>query len=283
MPTLSQVYTSVKDSLYPLQQAGKAAEGKGATITTTENPYLMARLTRRWARKAEQYHLKYRPFQYDPKQGAVFSGKSLKAILEPIEKAGKTELLDTYLVAKRALHDPRIQEGFGGILSMRDFRQTVQELEPEFKETAEDLYQYSDQPLTFLTDSGRISEETAEAIRSKNLFYVPFYRIMDWEAPLGGLSSKRFSNLFNPVKRLKGSSRDIYSPTESLVYNTFVTINAAERNRVGNALRRLAGKLGMGAIVEQIPPRIKPVQMTAAEALKSLTSGISDIRWKSGL
>ncbi|MFP4086644.1 MAG: LPD38 domain-containing protein [Desulfobacteraceae bacterium] len=275
MPTMSRVYTTVKDALHPLRQAVKAAEKKGATVTTTENPYLMARLTRGWARKAEQY-LKYQPFQYDPQKGVEFSGKSLSSILKPIEKAGKTELLDTYLIAKRALHDPRIQEGFSGILSVNDFRQTVKELEPEFKETAEDLYEYSDQLLTFLTDSGRISDKTAEAIRSKNLFYAPLYRVMDWEAPLGGLSSKRFSNLFNPVKRLKGSSRDIYSPTESLVYNTFVTINAAERNRVGNALRKLADKPGMGAVIERIPARMKPVQMSMGEALKSLTSGISD-------
>ena len=274
LPTMNEVYTRVKDSIYPLREAVKAAEKiTGGPLATSEDPYIMARLTRGWARKAEQY-LKYGTFQYDEAQGAKFTGKSLREVLKPIEARGERELLDTYLVAKRAASDPRILKGFKGILSIEDFRQTIKELEPRFKDTAEALYKYSDELLTYLTDSGRINQETANAIRSKNLFYAPFYRVMDWEAPLGGLSSRKFSTVFNPIKKLKGSSRDIYSPTESLLYNTFTTINAAERNRVGNALMKLAEKPGMGAIIEKVPPPMKAIKMTKDEALKSLTKGM---------
>ncbi len=276
LPTMEEVYTHVKDSLYPLQQAIKIAEKKGHTFKYSENPYIMARLTRGWARKAEQF-IKYRPFQYDARTGVQFKGKSLRSILEPIEKTGDMELFDTYLIAKRAVNDPRILEGFEGILSKEDFQQTIKELEPKFKDAAEDLYEYSNELLDFLTDSGRISPEMGQTIKEENLFYVPFYRIMDWEAPMGGLSSRNFSEVTNPIKRLRGSSRDIYSPTESFLYNTYVTINAAERNRVGNALMRLADKKGMGEIIEQIPPPMKPVKMTIEEAMKSLTKDMEPV------
>jgi hypothetical protein len=278
LPTLNEIYTTGKDNLYPLQLAMKAAKKKGIELKTSENAYLMARLTRGWARKGEQY-LKFQPFQYDPVTGVKFTGKSLREILRPHEQKGEIELLDTYLIAKRAESDPRILKGFEGILSKDDFRQVIKELEPRFEKTAKAFYEYSDNLLTYLVDSGRISKETADAIRSKNLFYAPFYRVMDVESPLGGLSSKKFSNVINPIKKLKGSSRDIYSPTESMVYNTYTIINAAERNRVGNALIRLADKPGMGEIIEKVPFPLKPVKMSKDEALRSLTREMNpDVR-----
>lgn len=276
MPTLSEVYTNLKDSLYPIQQVVKTAEKKGYVFQQSDNPYVMARLTRGWARKAEQY-LKYGTYQYDPQQGMKITGKSLQEILKPVENDGNLELLDTYLIAKRAANDPRILKGFGGILSKQDFEQTIRELEPKFKKTADELYNYSNELLNFLVDSGRIGSEAANAMRENNLFYAPMYRVMDYEAPMGGLSSKRFSSVINPIKKLKGSSRDIYSPTESLLYNTVVSINAAERNRVGKAFMRLADKPGMGEVIEKIPAPMKPVKMTKAEAIKNLTKDLDPI------
>lgn len=279
MPSMNQVYATVKDALYPLKQATDIAKELrgGRELDPSKDPYVMARLTRGWARVAEQF-LKYQPFRYDPKQGAVFYEDvlPLNEILRPIDEAGELDLLDTYLVAKRASHDERIVKGFKGILTQEDFNQVVAELEPRFKEVAERLYKYSDALLTFLVDSGRISTNLADAIRKANLFYAPLYRVLDWEPPMGGLSSRNFSKLFNPIKRLKGSPRDIYSPTESLVYNTYVMVNIAQRNRVGNALIELSKIPGMGRIIEQIPPRIKPVKMTTQEALDSMVRGIED-------
>jgi len=269
--TWNEIYTWMKDSLRPLQVISQRIEQKGVKLKPQEDPFVLATLLRGWTRKANQY-LQWGTFQIKPDaaQGVEFTGPSLAEIIEPVERAGRRELLDAYLISKRALADDRILKGFEGIISKADFEQTVKELEPEFKDTAKQLYDYSDELLTYLTDSGRISQELADRIREKNLFYAPLYRVMDAEVPLPGTGKKQIGNLFNPIKRLKGSSREIYSPSESLLYNTYAMMNAAERNRIGEALIKIADKEGMGDIIEKIPFPMKPENVPLEQIQKQL-------------
>ena len=275
-PTLTEMYTKIKDALYPIQQAVDIIErSSGKKLDIEDNAYLMARLTRGWSRKAEQY-LKYGTFQYDSEKGIQITGKGLLETLIPIDKAGEIDMLDTYLIAKRAASDPRIRKGFSGILSRDDFETVVKELEPKFGEVAQEIYRYSNELLTFLVNSGRMSEGTAKIIRDKNLFYAPLYRLMDNESMMGGLSSKKFSQLFNPVKKLKGSSRDILSPTESLLYNTFTMINVAERNRVGKAFIAMSKLPGVGKIIERVPPPMQVSKVPGKEALEQILNSMGN-------
>ena len=260
LPTINQLYTMIVDELRPLENLKRIAEEKrGAPLSPTDDPFTLAWMTRGWTRKAENF-LKYGTFQLTP-EGVKFTGPPLKEILKPIEDAGERHLLDRYLVAKRALSDPRILEGFKGIIEKGDFQQTVKELEGKFKDVAEKLYTYQDELLEYLVNAGRISDQTRNAIKEKNLFYAPFYRLMDVDEPALGMSRKKFGNLFQPIKKLKGSARPIISPTENIIKNTFAIINAAERNRVGESLIKLSQIEGIGQWIEKLPVRIKPVMI----------------------
>lgn len=275
--TFNEIYTHLVDELRPLQQIRDiAVERRGKEFAPSEDPFTLAWLIRGWARKSEQY-IKYGTFQVKA-EGIEFTGDSLKDILAPIEKKGLMDMLDIYLVSKRAESDPRILKGFEKILSEADFKQAVKDLEPIFKETAEKLYKYSDELLTYLTDAGRISQEVANKIRSKNLFYAPLYRVIDSESPLTGMSRKKYGSLFSPIKRLRGSSRDIYSPTENILYNTYTMINIAERNRVGEALFNLTKIQGMGDIIERVPVPVKPVKFQTKEALAQLAKYFENLQ-----
>jgi len=273
-PTMGKIYTEIKDSLYPVKKVVDIAKKQGGEIAFKDDPYIVSRLLRGWARKAEQF-IKHRSFQYDESapDGVEFTGDGLISILAPIERKGKTKQLDTYLFAKRALNDSRIQKGFDRILSVNDFKQTVKELEPEFKETAEKLYKYNDQLLSYLVDAGRIGEETAKGIRAKNLFYAPLYRLIEQEASGAQGLGRSANNVFNPIKKLKGSSRDIISPTENILKNTYAIINAAERNRLGNALMKLSKIEGMGKYIEKVPFPMRPTRILK-EDIARLLSGI---------
>jgi hypothetical protein len=274
-PSLNKIYTELKDELYPIKQVVDIARKGGAKLAPSTDPYLVARMFRGWPRKAEQW-LKIRPFQYTEKPGATieglnikeiksvsqkqaveFVGESLVDILEPVEQAGSRHLLDAYLVAKRAVNDQRILRGFDRVLNVKDFKQTVKELESQFEPYAKRLYDYQNQLLEYLVESGRISQELSKTIRSKNLFYVPFNRLIEHSAEFGSLG-KRFGNVPSPIKRLKGSSRDIISPTENIMKNTYIMINAAERNRVGSALLKLSQVKGMGKYIERVPFPLTP-------------------------
>lgn len=279
--TLDEAYSNMVDETLPIRRVTEVAEGKlGKPLAPSKNPATLAEMTRGWTRKAEQY-LKWGQFQIKS-DGVKFIGPSLRDILAPVQKAGERELLDAYLVAKRAASDQRILKGFEHILSKGDFEQTVKELEPRFKKVAEQLYQYNDNLLRYLVDSGRMSEKVYNAVKENNLFYAPFYRVMDTDPSTGGLSRRKLAELPEGVKRLKGSSRDIYSPTQNIMQNTYAMINLAERARVGEALIGLSKIEGMGPYIEKLPLAMKPVQMSTPEAIRSALQqmGISKSDWE---
>jgi hypothetical protein len=279
--TLNDLYANMVDEIAPIGRLAEAAEKlKGRKLRPSENPYMLAWMTRGWARKAEQY-LKWGQFKINADintHGVVeFVGPSLRDILRPVEQRGERHLLDALLVAKRAVADERILKGFDGVLSRGDFEQTIKELEPRFKDVAEQLYQYSDNLLRYVVDAGRMSEKTYDAIKEKNLFYAPLYRVMDTDPSVSGLSKRKFAELPEATKRLKGSSRDIYSPTQNIMQNTFAMINLAERARIGGALIRISEIEGMGKFIEKLPVKLKPQKMGEIEALSRMIDRLDSI------
>jgi hypothetical protein len=262
--TLKELYRETVDDLFPMKDARKKVEKKlGHQLKATENFELMARMFRGWPRQAMQF-LQHQTFRLTP-QGVQFTGPGLAKILEKVENNGDLKLLDTLLFAKRAANDPRLIEGFKGIIDKADFEQTIKDLEPRFQKELEQIYQYSDQVLQFLVDSERMNQDVANAIRARNLFYAPLYRVMDSSIDIGPKAGGTFGNLFNPIKKLKGSSRDVYSPVENLIYNTFTFINIGARNRVGKALIDISKQDGMGWLIEKVPQNKIPVKINAGE------------------
>ncbi len=268
IPTFNEIYTALVDELHPIKVVVDAAAKKlGRKLPDRINAHLIAWLNRGWARKAEQF-AKWGTFKVTEQVGYERTGPSLREILEPIEKAGQRKMLDWYLVAKRAVNDPRILKGFEGVYSEDDFQYSVDELEPLFSATAKKLYEYNESLLRYLVDSGRISEDSYKSIKERNLFYTPLYRVIDVDSPAKGLSKKKFGSVPNPIKKLTGSSRDIISPTENILFNTYAMINAAERNKVGEALIEISKIDGMGEFLEKLPPALQSVKIGTDEALE---------------
>ena len=269
-PTLNDVYRAVVDELNPLKEAKKIVEAaKGGKLRPQDDFFTLAWLTRGWARKAEQY-LKWGTFQHDAAQGVKFTGKAFEEIVKPIEKAGHMQILDAYLLAKRASNDPRLIEKYKHQLPEEVLRNGAADIEaryPAIKQAADELYKYNDQLLDYLVDSGRIAQETANAVRQKNLFYAPFYRVLDSQSSPSGLAKNRFANLTNPVKKLsQKAAGDIYSPVENILYNTYAIINAAERNRIGAAIIKAEKEVpGIGGLVERLPVDMKPFTVKPEE------------------
>lgn len=285
--TLNGLYRAVIDEFRPFQALKAQAEkSAGRKLEADEDPYLAAWLTRGWVGKAEHY-LKRGAFQMDKEGGYRTTGPSLRDILRPIHRAGLMDILDAYLVARRAAHDERIRKGFEGIMPGRIWGDAAQEIEaahPEVREAADKLHAYCDELLTYLVNSGRIAPEAAAAMRQGNLFYAPLYRVMESEAgaTAQAMSGKRFGGLFNPVKRLKGSSRDIHSPVENILKNTYALINVAERNRVGEALLKAAEIPGMGRFLEVKPVNLQVDKVDVAGALGQLARWIKGAEGKFG-
>lgn len=247
-------YVKVKwfDDKAPLLRVVEQLEREsGKKIDFANNPYYLARLFPGWVGRAEAF-VEHGTFDYNTLQD---TGKSLKAILQPVENLDE---LRAYLVSKRALEiakrDPT--KDMSGIRPDAAL-QTVKELEGKYKGVAEELYNYQNALLKYQLDGGLISEETYLKVLKSNKSRVPFYRVME-DGKDYALGSRVLSGK-QVLKRLKGSSRTIIDPLESIIKDTYETINAVERNRVGQALANLAEMEGAGKFVFRIDNPVKTV------------------------
>lgn len=291
IPTLNQLYTYIWDQIHPLRKIGERYKKlKGTSPLLKDDPFYIAWLNRGWPRIAEQF-IKWGTFQYSEAEGANFTGPSYHDILFDHEQAGERRLIDIYTIAKRAIADPRVRRGFEPDFTMDDWQAIVDELGPRFEETTQKLQFYSEQLMEFITKAGVISPEVKRMILEKNLQYTPLHRVMDTGEQMSGGLGRKFGNIPSPIYTLKGSARDVYSPTESLIYNTYALINAAMRNRVGMAMYKLTQEVGLGdmlkvyqlegmaELAEKVPFKIKPIKMTTDEALRAIANNL-DVSYK---
>lgn len=194
-------------------------------------------------------------------------GKSLREVFAPVNK--RLDDFRDYAVALRAqeLHGRGLETG----LVPADVAAVLEELDsPLFRTAFEDLQTWNRHLLTYLKDAGVISREAFDGVLANNKAYLPFYRVMD-DAPQGGITyrSGRFGYLNSPVKRIKGSGREIIDPFESLVKNAQLYTHIAQRQQVSNALAALAKEKGAGVWIEKVPaPMVKKAGVTAEQMLE---------------
>lgn len=241
---LNDVYTKVIDELNPLKDLVEEVERQtGEKIAFDDNPYMQAWLARGWVGKAETLI----------EHGAPEHGiKSLKDILKGIGEKEHKEF-SAYLVA---LHDLDLHKNKQK--ATFDYTEDASVLgkhagNERFKKAAVAIYKYQDYMLQMLVKEGMLTAKAYHTMRKMYPHYIPFFRDMSDAGMQSFLSGgKGFVDVSSPVKRFKGSTRDIIDPLESIVKNTFQFYNAVERNHVGRTFAKLADKNGVGQIVERV-------------------------------
>lgn len=241
---LNDVYTKAVDELNPLKDLVEEVERQtGEKIAFDDNPYMQAWLARGWVGKAETLI----------EHGAPEHGiKSLKDILKGIGEKEHKEF-SAYLVA---LHDLDLHKN----KQKATFEYTEDAAvlgkhagNERFQKAAVAIYKYQDYMLQMLVKEGMLTAKAYHAMRKMYPHYIPFFRDMSDAGMQSFLSGgKGFVDVSSPVKRFKGSTRDIIDPLESIVKNTFQFYNAVERNHVGRTFAKLADKNGVGQIVERV-------------------------------
>lgn len=241
---LNDVYTKVIDELNPLKDLVEEVERQtGEKIAFDDNPYMQAWLARGWVGKAETLI----------EHGAPEHGiKSLKDILKGIGEKEHKEF-SAYLVA---LHDLDLHKNKQK--ATFDYTEDAAVLgkhagNERFQKAAAAIYKYQDYMLRVLVKEGMLTAKAYHTMRKMYPHYIPFFRDMSDAGMQSFLSGgKGFVDVSSPVKRFKGSTRDIIDPLESIVKNTFQFYNAVERNHVGRTFAKLADKNGVGQIVERV-------------------------------
>lgn len=204
-------YTQAVDDLHPL----KAVDAEA---------YDLARLSRGQFGKAEHF-LEYGTFDFNTYKT---TGKPLAEILAPV----KDDLtgLRTYLASKRAVEIEASGRKSG--MDLDAAQQVIAAGDGKYGKMAAEIVDYQRATLKYLKDSGVLSDGAFTAMTEAGKNYIPFYRMMGEGEKGGGGAGKGFGP-GNPLKKLKGSERDIIDPLESIIKNTYAYVSIAERNAVG--------------------------------------------------
>lgn len=252
------------DDKNPIKYAVEQVEKRsGVKLSLQDNAYFLSRMFPGWTGKAEAF-LQNKPFSYSTLRD-IDGVKSLKEIVQSVKNWDE---FTAYLTAARALE--LNARGIETGIDMFAAKATERQLKKKYKALADDLYKYQDSLLQYQKDSGLISMEDYAAIKEANKKYVPFQRVIE-KGTGAALGSKRLSAK-QTIRGIKGSTRDIINPLESIIKNTFETINAVERNRVGQAIAKLSTLDKSGLFVEKLPapkeivPLSKGINNDTAEA-----------------
>lgn len=254
--SLHTLYTDMIDRLHPIAMARDIASAAGGKISAAQDPYRMARLYSGVVGKAE-HMLEFGTFDFKTGKN---NGAGLREILEPVRN--DLDGLRAYLVSERSIE----LEG-RGITSGIDIaaaRHVVASGAGQYGQIAKDLHAYQDRVTQYLRDSGVLSAEGYRAMRAANQAYIPFFRVMD---DAGGGIGKGLRT-WNPVKRIKGSERDIIDPLESIIKNTFLFTSLADRNAVGDAYVKMAAHAP--ELAQKVPATMHPIDVSVPELQRFL-------------
>ena len=264
--TWDTLYTNFVDRLYPLKKATDIlAEGK--ELPADMNPYTLAR-TFAGAKGKATHFIERSPFTYGTWENV---GKPLAETLRAVDNLDEFR---AFLVSRRGLELE--SRGIKSGIRPEAMRATAERLGEKYEPLARELDEYQNHVVNYLVDSGMLSAETAAAMREMNQNYVPFFRVM--ENAGGFLGSGKSLTGRNPIRRIKGSGRDIIDPLESIIKNTYAMIEAAEKNGIGRALTDLASKTdGAGWLVEKLPTPKAAVQVRAEDVSKAFIDSLGPI------
>jgi hypothetical protein len=174
----------------------------------------------------------YREGPFDPETRKVI-GPALDPILKKIGDNPKE--FEAYAVAKRA-----IEKGGQGLKTGVDLKRAnsvVAELGSRWGQTFKELQTF--QSAMLRTAKHLIGEEGIRKIEEANKDYIPWYRAMDPQTQLGDVFATGGGlRVKDPLEKFKGSERQIVSPLDSVLKNTIMLVDLAEKNEALRAMKR---------------------------------------------
>ncbi len=223
--TWSRLYTNIVERFFPVWQTVRGAGG--GDLGAADHAGKLASLYSGVWGKAD-HMLNYGTFDFGTYKN---NGAGLKEILAPVKD--DLDGFRAFAASARALELERrgVKTGF----DMDAAKVVAAHGIDRYMPVLNGLMDYQGRVAAYLRDSGVLSQKGYEAMLEANKLYVPFYRVMG--DPLRGPGTGGATlQPANPLKRIKGSEREIVDPLESIVRNTYLYTQMAERNAVVGAL-----------------------------------------------
>lgn len=256
LTSTSELYTNFVDKLDPINQATKQLEG-ATKLLAEDNPYVLARTSVDAPAKAKHFFengvLDYKTLEN--------KGGSLKSVLESVENV---EVLEAYMISKRVVE--KSAQGLSTGFDVASAQKVVGEHAAKYEKAAQQVTEFSNKVLEYVSDAGIISKDKLEVMKTANKDYVPFKRIMDADGEAGGKRQGKAGSL----KEFKGSERDIQSPVLSIVENTVELLKMAENNRPKEALVKLAESIEGQDLIKRVKSPVEEISVSKEQVAKQL-------------
>jgi hypothetical protein len=287
--TFYQKYVNRNQSLTDITAEAKA---KGMVVRPGEDPGLLAQAYLGIGPRVQEI-LDRNTFKMNPDGSVTITGEGLKPILDDFSKEAKTKDADedlvTFLIANRYIKDlqrPKAEWDPSFIASSEQtadsraelarLAQKYKDLAP-FEKAAQRLYGFQKRVLHLQVDAGNMSQELYDKILGLNPNYVPFDRILGEEEPGAGGTPKNkapFTGARSFTKRIRGSEKEIYDPIESIIKNTYRSVDVATRNQVARSLAKLS---------DILPDKLSPVDIPMIPVAKIQHKAAVDLEFMTKL
>ena len=127
---------------------------------------------------------------------------------------------------------------------------------PKWIEAQKELVKYNQALLKMLEDSGIISHDLYYDLVHRYPNYVPLQRDFDTEEGLSKFAEGRgLVNVQNPLKRLRGSERDVIDPLDQIIRNTYAFESVAARQGVAREIVKRYDNGEYDGLMEQVEDR----------------------------
>lgn len=250
--------------LYPLKYVVNKIIGEDK-IRSSEDPYEIAMSIAKTASAKAWQFIMDGSFDFQLNK----TGKSLKDVVAPVSKDIKNAIAYAYSKHAITLLDRGINPGISRVDAEYVLKNNAK---PEYEQFSQDFTQWSSHLVDYLVDAGGLSREAADVMRASNPFYVPLKRSFV-DQGVSAATGKGFVDLGSPIKKIKGSGREIINPLESMVAMTEQIISVADKARVSRALIDLADKYpGAGKWIEKVPAPLKKTMIELEDISKQIES-----------
>ena len=243
-------------------------------IDARQNAYVLARNARGTGGMAEGF-LEH---GVRGRNGRFLSG-SLGDAITPVRE--HLEDFASYLTALRVLEVQALKGKETG-MTAEEARAIIQQVErgPHAEPMArarDNVYTYNQALIQYAREYHAISKDQ-HAKLLKEVHYVPLQRVMDSISGSFSGSARKIANRTTPIKRMKGSGRDIINPLESIIRNTFAIVDMVEKNRAMQALVRQADKAaGSAKWLERVPTPDVATKFNLSQIQKDVRAELEDM------
>src|SRR4030095_4184897 len=139
---------------------------------------------------------------------------------------------------------------------------------PDFRQAARDLKKWSDTVVDYVADSGAISKDAAERIKSAYVVYIPFFRAI--EGPRVQPGGRGVAERGSGIGRIKGSGFEIKDPLGALQDVATNMVTKAHQHMVMSALYRMSLQNEAGGLATIVSKDVVPNSHPVKQVLDAL-------------